>query len=41
MSFIDRHLGPRDTDLESMLSTVGYDSLGDLVDAVVPSLLSA
>ncbi|MDO4916547.1 MAG: aminomethyl-transferring glycine dehydrogenase [Rothia sp. (in: high G+C Gram-positive bacteria)] len=37
MSFIDRHLGPRETDLETMLKTVGYDSLGDLVDAVVPS----
>ena len=36
MSFIDRHLGPRETDLDFMLKTVGYDSLGALVDAVVP-----
>lgn len=37
MSFIDRHIGPRETDLESMLETVGYDSLSDLIDTVVPS----
>ena len=36
MSFIDRHLGPRTADAEQMLSTLGYDSLGALMDAVVP-----
>ena len=36
MSFIDRHLGPRSADAEQMLSTLGYDSLGALMDAVVP-----
>ena len=36
MSFIDRHLGPRSADAEQMLSTLGYDSLGTLMDAVVP-----
>ena len=36
MSFIDRHLGPRSADAEQMLSTLGYDSLGVLMDAVVP-----
>lgn len=36
MSFIDRHLGPRSADVEQMLNTLGYDSLGTLMDAVVP-----
>ena len=36
MSFIDRHLGPRSADAEQMLSTLGYDSLGALMEAVVP-----
>ena len=36
MSFIDRHLGPRSADAEQMLGTLGYDSLGALMDAVVP-----
>ena len=36
MSFIDSHLGPRSADAEQMLSTLGYDSLGALMDAVVP-----
>lgn len=36
MPFIDRHLGPRESDLEHMLSVVGYPSLQALVDAVVP-----
>ena len=36
MSFIDRHLGPHSADAEQMLSTLGYDSLGALMDAVVP-----
>ena len=36
MAFIDRHLGPRSADAEQMLSTLGYDSLGALMDAVVP-----
>ena len=26
MSFIDRHLGPRSNDQETMLSALGYDS---------------
>lgn len=35
--FIDRHLGPRDDDIKSMLATLGYDSLDSLMDAVVPA----
>ncbi len=34
--FIDRHLGPRDHDVKSMLELIGYDSLDSLIDAVVP-----
>lgn len=36
MSFIDRHLGPRSADAEQMLKALGYDSLGALMDDVVP-----
>ena len=34
--FAARHVGPRASDLEAMLGTVGYDSLDALVDAVIP-----
>ena len=34
--FIDRHLGPRDTDIDSMLQTVGLSSLEELTDRAVP-----
>ena len=37
MSFIDRHLGPRSNDQETMLSVLGYDSLGALINEVIPS----
>ena len=37
MSFIDRHLGPRGRETETMLSTLGYDSLAHLIDEVIPS----
>ena len=35
-TFVDRHIGSSDADLSEMLELVGYDSLDDLVDAVVP-----
>jgi glycine dehydrogenase len=35
-SFIRRHLGPRDADIEAMLATLGYDSLDALAAAAVP-----
>ncbi|WP_030015070.1 aminomethyl-transferring glycine dehydrogenase [Curtobacterium sp. S6] len=37
MSFIDRHLGPRTSDISSMLRELGYDTLASLSDAAVPS----
>src|SRR5688572_15823834 len=35
--FADRHIGPRDEDIRSMLSTLGFDSLEVLADQVVPA----
>jgi hypothetical protein len=34
--FAYRHIGPRQSDVEAMLDTLGYDSLDTLIDAVVP-----
>ena len=34
--FVDRHLGPRDRDLDKMLELVGASSLASLIDEVVP-----
>ena len=35
--FISRHLGPRSEDIQVMLETLGYKTLDDLMDAVVPT----
>jgi glycine dehydrogenase len=35
--FEARHLGPAPADVEAMLETVGYDSLEQLVDGVIPT----
>ncbi|HTI05490.1 MAG TPA: aminomethyl-transferring glycine dehydrogenase [Gemmatimonadales bacterium] len=35
--FQDRHIGPSADDQAAMLATLGYDSLDDFIDAVVPS----
>ena len=35
--FVSRHIGPRDHEIQSMLERLGYDSLDDLTQAVVPS----
>ena len=35
--FIRRHIGPRDADLKSMLSTVGATSLEDLIASTIPA----
>jgi glycine dehydrogenase len=35
--FADRHIGPRDDDVRSMLSTLGMGSLEELADQVVPA----
>ncbi len=34
--FISRHLGPRPDDIATMLDTLGYDTIDELMDAVVP-----
>ena len=34
--FVQRHLGPGEAEIEEMLATLGFESLEDLVDAVVP-----
>jgi len=34
--FVDRHIGPRRSDVRVMLSTLGYDSLDAFIDDVVP-----
>ncbi|MFB3069969.1 MAG: glycine dehydrogenase (aminomethyl-transferring), partial [Gemmatimonadales bacterium] len=36
-SFASRHIGPRPDDRDAMLRVLGYDSLDDLIDAVVPA----
>ncbi len=36
-NFIPRHIGPRDEDINSMLTTVGTKSLEDLIDKVIPT----
>ncbi len=34
--FVERHIGPKDTDIAEMLAAVGYASLDDLIAAAVP-----
>ncbi|KAG1702810.1 Glycine dehydrogenase (decarboxylating) [Nymphon striatum] len=36
-NFIPRHIGPRETDISSMLKTVGAGSLDDLIEKVIPA----
>ena len=36
-SFASRHIGPRPEDIELMLSTLGYSSVGDFIEDVVPA----
>ncbi|MBX6331539.1 MAG: aminomethyl-transferring glycine dehydrogenase [Gemmatimonadaceae bacterium] len=35
-SFIPRHIGPSDADVQAMLELLGYDTLDDLIDATIP-----
>ncbi|NOX29741.1 MAG: aminomethyl-transferring glycine dehydrogenase [Actinobacteria bacterium] len=35
-SFVIRHVGPSESEIEHMLAEVGYSSLDDLIDAAVP-----
>ncbi|MFT5573421.1 MAG: glycine dehydrogenase [Cryomorphaceae bacterium] len=39
-SFADRHIGLSQTDIDSMLATLGYDSLDQLSTAVVPKSIA-
>ncbi len=36
-SFVDRHIGPRDSELAEMLAVIGVSSLDELINQVVPS----
>ncbi len=36
-SFVDRHIGPRPSDIEAMVRRVGFDSLTELMTAAVPA----
>jgi glycine dehydrogenase len=38
-SFVERHVGPRERDVEEMLALVGFASLDELTAAVVPSAI--
>ncbi len=38
-SFVHRHVGPRDEDVAEMLSVLGYTSLEDFLDQVVPEAI--
>lgn len=35
--FISRHIGPDENDIQAMLSTLGFSSLNDLADKIIPS----
>src|SRR5688500_1229751 len=35
-SFVPRHIGPSDADVQAMLELLGYESLDSLIDAAVP-----
>ncbi len=37
--FVDRHVGPDQSEIQSMLKTVGAESLSDLVDKAVPDII--
>ena len=39
--FVTRHIGPRDTDIDTMLETVGVESLDRLIEQAVPAGLRA
>ncbi|WP_051463644.1 aminomethyl-transferring glycine dehydrogenase [Leptolyngbya sp. PCC 6406] len=36
-AFADRHIGPSPEDIQAMVATLGYDSLGALMDAIIPA----
>jgi len=40
-AFIERHIGPNDAEIATMLSVVGHDSLEALTDAIVPASIKS
>src|SRR5688572_19785794 len=40
-AFLERHIGPNDTEIAHMLRAVGYDSLDALTDAIVPASIKS
>jgi glycine dehydrogenase len=40
-AFIERHIGPNDSEIAHMLRTVGYDSLEAMTDAIVPGSIKS
>jgi len=36
-TFVQRHIGPSETDVTAMLSTLGFDSLDALIDSTIPA----
>src|SRR5690606_21955936 len=40
-AFTDRHIGPRDADLETMLGRIGYEALDGLPRAALPPALTS
>ncbi|HEX7816283.1 aminomethyl-transferring glycine dehydrogenase [Dyella sp.] len=40
-AFIERHIGPNDTEIAQILRTVGYDSLEAMTDAIVPGKIKS
>ncbi|WP_181310959.1 aminomethyl-transferring glycine dehydrogenase [Nocardioides campestrisoli] len=40
-AFVDRHIGPRADEVQTMLAAVGHDSLDSLMDAAIPPAIRA
>ena len=38
-SFVDRHIGPREDDVQAMLESIGYSDLAGLCDAALPEVI--
>ena len=38
-SFVDRHIGPREGDVQAMLESIGYSDLAGLCDAALPEAI--
>ncbi|MGB8633742.1 MAG: aminomethyl-transferring glycine dehydrogenase subunit GcvPA, partial [Rhodanobacteraceae bacterium] len=36
-AFVERHVGPNDSEIDQMLDMIGYDSLESMTDAIVPA----